>query len=125
MFVFRLQPPIAVPGSCAAGIACATMPANAAALNFSPINFTVVLGVNSTVKWTNQDTVQHTVVVCPVGGGQVCSPAKALASSPVLSRGDAFELTFNATGTYHFFCSIHPATMRGTVVVVSGSTSST
>ena len=100
------------------------MPANASANNFSPINVTVVLGVNSTIKWTNEDTVQHTIVVCPIGGGQLCSPSKATASSPILSHGDTFEVTLNATGVYHYYCSIHPATMRGTVVVVAGGSSS-
>jgi len=124
LFILRLQPPIGGNLSCASGTACVSMPANASAINFSPINSTVLLGVNSTVMWTNQDSVQHTIVVCPVGGGQVCSPSKAVASSPILSHGDTFEVTLNATGVYHYFCSIHPATMRGTIVVVAGTSPS-
>jgi plastocyanin len=123
LFVFRLQPQIGGSGTCQSGVSCIAMPANASALNFSPMNVTVVMGVNNTIMWTNQDTIQHTVVVCPVGGGQVCSPSVAVASSTFLSHGDTFQATLNATGVYHFYCSIHPATMRGTIVVVGGSNS--
>lgn len=121
VFVFRLQPPLSTGGgSCASGSACVIMPSNAAVANFSPFNMTVVIGVNSTVLWTNRDTIQHTVVVCPVGGGQVCSPSKAVGSSPILSQGDTFQFSFNSAGVYHFYCSIHPTTMRGTIVVKAG-----
>ena len=127
LFVFNLQPQLGGSGTCQSGSSCISMPANASALNFSPINATVVMGVNNTVIWTNQDTIQHTVVVCPVGGGQLCSPAQAVAKSSILSHGDTFQVILNATGVYHFYCSIHPATMRGTIVVVvrSNSTAAT
>jgi len=121
-----LQPPLELGStSCAQGIACIKMPLNAAALNFSPDNITVVAGVNNTLQWTNQDSVDHTVVVCPVGGGQLCSPAVAVASSSLLTKGDTFQVTLNATGVYHFYCSIHPETMRGTIVVEAGRSTST
>jgi plastocyanin len=121
-----LQPSLAGGStSCPPGVACIRMPVNAAAINFSPDNITIVMGVNNTVQWTNQDSVTHTVVVCPVGGGQLCSPSAAVAYSSLLSRGDTFEATLNSTGVYHFYCSIHPSTMRGTIVVVSGSSSTT
>ncbi len=125
LFIFRLQPQISGTGACTSGASCIAMPANASALNFSPVNVTVVMGVNNTIRWSNQDTVQHTIVVCPAGGGQLCSPSVAVASSAILSHGDTFQVTLNATGVYHFFCSIHPATMRGTIRVVAGTTSST
>jgi plastocyanin len=122
-FALNLQPKLGgSPVPVIAGVASVSIPANAAAINFNPSNATVLLGVNSTVEWTNQDTVSHTVVVCPVGVGPVCSPSTAIKSSPILSKGDTFKVTFNATGVYHYFCSIHPATMRGTVVVKIGAT---
>jgi len=125
LFVFNLQPQLGGSGTCQSGDTCIAMPPNASSVSFSPINATVGLGINNTVIWTNQDTIQHTVVVCPVGGGQICSPSSALAYSTILSHGDTYQVTFNATGVYHFYCSIHPATMRGTIVVVGGSNSST
>lgn len=123
--VIPLQPQLPKTLSCSTGLACVIMPTNAALDNFDPVNMTVVLGVNSTVQWTNKDSVAHTVVVCPVGGGQECAPSAALVSSPLLNSGDTFEVTFNSTGTYHYFCSIHPATMKGTILVVAASGQST
>jgi len=120
-----LQPSLGGGSSCASGVACVSMPNGAAVLDFSPDSITVVMGVNSTVQWTNQDSVQHTVVVCPVGGGQLCSLSTAVASSSFLSHGDTFEVILNETGVYHYYCSIHPGTMRGTITVVAGSSSTT
>jgi len=120
-----LQPRLGGGVSCASGVACVTMPNGAAVLSFSPDSITVVMGVNNTIQWTNQDSVQHTVVVCAVGAGQLCSPSEAVASSSILSHGDTFEVTLNETGVYHYYCSIHPATMRGTISVVAGSSSTT
>jgi len=126
VFIFKLQPPYQAGGSCPSGVACVDMPNNAAVISFSPNNATVYLGVNNTVQWTNKDSVQHTVVVCPAGGAQVCSPSVAIASSSILSPGQSFTITLNATGVYHYYCSIHPATMRATIVVMrSGSNAST
>ena len=34
-----------------------------------------------------------------------------------LAKGDEFEFTFEESGTYEYFCEIHPATMSGRVVV--------
>lgn len=120
-----LQPPLGGKASCQSGVACVAMPNGAAVLNFSPDSVTVVLGVNSTIQWTNQDSVQHTVVVCPPGGGQLCSPSAAVASSAILSHGDTFQAVLTGTGVYHFYCSIHPQTMRGTITVLAGSASTT
>ena len=120
-----LQPPLGGGVSCASGVACVRMPNGAAVLNFSPESITVVMGVNNTVQWTNQDSVQHTVVVCPVGGGQLCSPLAAVASSSILSPGDTYEVILNGTGVYHYYCSIHSATMRGSISVVAGNSSTT
>ena len=120
-----LQPPLGGGSACASGVACVSMPNGAAVLNFSPDSITIIMGINNTVQWTNQDSVQHTVVVCPVGGGQLCSPSAAVASSSFLSHGDTFEVVLNETGVYHYYCSIHSATMRGTITVVAGNSSAT
>lgn len=106
-----------------AGVASIVMPTNAAVVNFSPSNSTVVLGVNSTVKWTNEDSIDHTVVLCPEGAAQLCPLSTALAYSGVMAHGDTFTVTFNSTGRYYFYCNIHPSTMRAEIVVKSPSTS--
>jgi amicyanin len=70
---------------------------------FSPATVTVKAG--STVVWTNSDPVQHDITFDSGG----------IASS-VLNHNDTFSHTFQAAGTYHYICSIHPF-MHGTVIV--------
>jgi amicyanin len=69
---------------------------------FDPVALTVKVG--TTVTWTNNDIVAHTVTFTDV------------ADSPVLNRGDHFSRTFTEAGTYSYICSIHPF-MQGMVVV--------
>jgi amicyanin len=71
---------------------------------FDPTALTVKVG--TTVTWTNNDVVAHTVTFTDV------------ANSPVLNRGDNFSRQFTKAGTYSYICSIHPF-MHGMVVVTS------
>ena len=70
---------------------------------FSPAQITVPAG--STVRWTNQDSIPHTVTA---DNGKF--------NSGNLSSGNSFEFTFTTPGTYSYHCSIHP-NMKGTIVV--------
>ena len=70
---------------------------------FTPAALTVPVGTQ--VTWTNRDDIPHTVV----------SDDKAI-KSKALDTDDKFTFTFNKTGTYTYFCSLHPK-MKGTVVV--------
>lgn len=74
---------------------------------FSPSVITVKQG--STVTWTNQDTVAHTVTADATG--QPNSPA-----SPSIAPGGTYNHTFTSTGTFHYHCKIHPD-MTATVIV--------
>lgn len=93
---------------------------------FSPLSVTLVIGVNNSVVWTNQDTVSHTVTVHPgtpssSSGG---STANSLADSGQLMPGKTFSYTFTTAGSYTITCDYH-AWMIGTVVVEAGSTTPT
>jgi amicyanin len=70
---------------------------------FSPETITVKAG--STVTWTNNDSVDHTVTF---DGNTV--------SSSDLGMNDTFSHAFPTPGTYHYICTIHPF-MHGTVIV--------
>lgn len=96
------------------------MPAGAGndQLNFSPAKATVVVGVNNTVTWTNDDTVGHTVQSEKIPSGAVPF------SSPVLNTGQTFSVTFTVPGTYTYECTIHPAWMQASIVVIGGTNSS-
>jgi plastocyanin len=63
--------------------------------SFGPTSLTVAAG--TTVTWTNNDDVPHTVV----------SDDKAF-KSKALDTDDKFSYTFIKPGTYNYFCSVHP-----------------
>jgi len=71
--------------------------------SFGPVELKVPVG--TTVTWTNRDDIPHTVV----------STDKVF-KSKVLDTDESFSFVFDKTGTYPYFCSIHPK-MTGKVVV--------
>ncbi len=76
---------------------------------FVPSTITVVIGVNNTVIWTNDDSVYHTVT------SYTGVPAF---NSGLLNTGDSWNHTFTTPGTYQYHCTIH-LFMDGTVIVIS------
>ena len=101
-------------GGAASGVRV-TMPNGVGAsqsLNFRPENIVVVIGVNSTVTWTNGDTAPHTVTSKSVPTGA------ASFSSGNMNAGVVFTYTFTVPGTYTYYCEYH-VWMQGTVTVVS------
>jgi plastocyanin len=73
--------------------------------SFSPATLTVAVG--TTVTWTNQDDIPHTVV---------STDDPRAFRSKVLDTDERFTYTFSKAGTFAYFCSVHPK-MTGTVVV--------
>ena len=74
-------------------------------LGFGPDVVTLVIGVNNTVVWTNNDQAPHTVT------------AKDNSfNSGNMNPGDVFTFTFNVPGTYKYGCDYH-SWMAGTVIV--------
>lgn len=71
--------------------------------SFTPKEITVPKG--TTVTWINHDDVPHTVV----------STDKKF-KSRALDTDEKFSFTFSDTGTYGYFCSVHPV-MTGKVIV--------
>jgi amicyanin len=69
---------------------------------FGPQELKVKSG--TTVTWTNEDDIPHTVV----------SPNNY--RSKVLDTDGTYSFTFTTPGTYKYFCSLHPH-MTGTIVV--------
>ena len=74
--------------------------------NFSFSPNTLTLPVGATVTWINHDNVPHVV----------SSTRNQFKKSTVLKTGQTFSHTFMATGTYSYFCSIHPR-MTGKIIV--------
>jgi plastocyanin len=71
---------------------------------FAPDTLTVPVGTE--VTWVNQDDVPHTVT----------SDDRTTFASDLLDTDDTFSHTFDAPGTFGYFCSVHPM-MTATVVV--------
>ena len=65
----------------------------------------IVVKAGTTVTWTNEDDIPHTIV-------QDDKKFK----SPPLDTDDHWSFTFTEPGEYHYFCSLH-SKMVGTVVV--------
>jgi plastocyanin len=97
------------------GVAEVSIPSGTSAdqgLDFSPKTVTIVIGVNNTVVWTNDDVAIHTVTSLGVPAGA------APFNGPGLNPGSNFSVTFTVPGAYEYHCSIH-AWMSGTIVVKS------
>ncbi len=73
---------------------------------FAPASLTVAPG--TTVTWTNSDDDPHTVT----------AEDKSFHSA-ALDTGGRFSFTFTRTGTFGYYCSLHPH-MTGKIVVTAG-----
>ena len=73
--------------------------------NFSFGPQTVTVPVGATVTWVNRDDIPHTVV-----------STDGVFKSKVRDTDETFSYTFTKSGTYPYFCSVHPK-MTGKVVV--------
>jgi plastocyanin len=73
--------------------------------NFTFKSPVVTVKTGTTVIWTNDDDVPHTIVA-----------KDGAFRSKALDTGDRFSFTFAKAGQFGYFCSLHPH-MTGTIVV--------
>jgi plastocyanin len=74
--------------------------------NFTFGPMTVMVAPGTTVTWTNNDDVPHTVV----------SEDHTTFRSKALDTDEKFSYTFTKPGKYAYFCSVHPK-MTAEIVV--------
>jgi len=79
------------------------------ATGYEPDNITVVIGVNNTVIWTNNDNEPHTVTA-----------SDGSFDSGNMNPGATFTYTFTKPGSYTYICTYHPW-MHGYVTVIQPS----
>jgi plastocyanin len=72
---------------------------------------TVRVKVGSTVRWTNYDSVQANVTSVGAGPQRIASKN--------FGEGKSFEVEVEKAGVIHYECTLFPATMNGTIEVVS------
>ena len=72
----------------------------------------VTISVGETVTWENTDNAAHTVT----SGSPADGPDGVFDSSMIMAGGASFSHTFDAAGTYDYFCMVHPW-MAGSVIV--------
>jgi plastocyanin len=82
---------------------------NTSSRGYAPDHITVILGVNSTVAWTNNDVSPHTVTA---DDGSFYSGN--------LAPGGSFTFSFTGPGVYTYHCTYHPW-MVGSVTAKAGS----
>jgi plastocyanin len=75
-------------------------------MTFQPAYVKVVIGVNNTVVWVNEDTALHTVT------------STARFFDYQLQPGQRASYTFTRPGRYDYSCTVHPW-MQGVVEVVA------
>jgi plastocyanin len=83
---------------------------NTSGPGFTPSTVTVVIGVNESVTWVNNDISPHTVTA---DGGTF--------DSGNLAPGQSFTFDFTSPGKYTYHCNYHNW-MHGTIIVKSAST---
>ena len=71
---------------------------------------TIMVAIGGTVRWTNNDTVPHTVTA-----------GDTSFDSGLIAKGGTFERIFSAAGTYAYECAFH-AGMTGVVVAAANVT---
>jgi plastocyanin len=74
---------------------------------YSPPTITVVIGVNNTVQWVNNDTAPHTVTA-----------TDRSFDSGNLNPGETWSYTFTNPATYTYVCTYH-TWMKATVIVMA------
>ncbi len=72
---------------------------------------TVSINAGDTVIWSNTDTAAHTVT-----SGSPTDGPDGIFDSSLFMAGATFEVTFDDSGSYDYFCMVHPW-MQGNVQV--------
>ena len=88
---------------------------------YQPLTLTLVIGMNNTVVWTNNDSAFHTATSSsgPVSFNSRCiDGVRTPCIAGTGASSNSFQFTFTAAGTYHYSCSYHPF-MQGTIIVKS------
>jgi plastocyanin len=76
-------------------------------MNFAFMPDTLTIRVGQTVTWINNDETEHTA-----------TSDTSVFDSGFLAPGQSFTFRFTSTGTFPYFCQIHPD-MVGRIIVTN------
>ena len=98
---------LGISGSCSKSSTSQVTPGSNEVLiqNYAFDPATITVSANTTVTWTNNDAVSHTV-----------TSDNGLFDSGMMNTGKTFSHLFSTPGSYPYHCTIH-SYMTGTVIV--------
>ncbi|MGH1569137.1 MAG: cupredoxin domain-containing protein, partial [Nitrosopumilus sp.] len=73
--------------------------------------YSITISTGNTVQWNNPDSAAHTVT-----SGNIVDGHNEIFDSGLFMSGETFEFTFDESGTYDYFCMVHPW-MTGEIIV--------
>jgi plastocyanin len=90
--------------------------------NFKPASIKVVIGLNNTVRWIDEDSLPYAIVsdtdyIDPHSGSFSTEVRSEDQGGPFVMPGQFFEFTFTKAGEYGYHSVPHPQ-MRGTIIVL-------
>jgi plastocyanin len=92
------------------------------ALRFDPATLTVPKG--TTVTWRNSSATMHTATDDPGKAANSADAALPSGAQPWdsgnIDPGQTFQHTFDAPGTYKYFCTPHEAAGMVATIIVTG-----
>ena len=85
---------------------------------YSLSNLTVVLGMDSTITWVdNNTTAPHDILFTSIPGG-AANPNPSCGPPVLIVQGETHTLDLKVPGTYTYICQYHFSWLKGTIVVV-------
>jgi plastocyanin len=90
---------------------------------YSPDTVKLVIGVNNSFQFRNNDSESGGVPHTATAKDCVGAPASACTfDTGILNYNQTSQIfKITAPGTYPYYCQVHPSTMVGTIVVVAGN----
>lgn len=85
-----------------------SIPAGSAVLGCEDTNecylpYKINVAAGATVSWDNNDSAAHTVT-----SGTIENRGDGIFDSGLLLAGETFEIAFNDTGSFDYYCVVHP-----------------
>jgi len=68
------------------------------------IPYSIEINAGDTISWSNDDTAAHTVT----SGNLADGGPDGVFDSSLFMAGTTFDVTFDESGTYDYFCMVHP-----------------